>query len=111
MTDYTPDPIDKAIHEAQQLAVRHAELDGEARRLEKLEKILFSELVNQSNESSVAKAEHWARNHDRYRKHVEEMVDARTQANIAKAQWDAKQMKFEAWRTQQATRRAEMNIR
>lgn len=108
---YTPDRLEEAIQRASELAVELAELDGEARRLEKLEKIIFSELVNQSNQSSVAKAEHWARDHDRYRAHVTGMVEARTKANVKKAEWDATQMRFEAWRTAQATRRAEMNLR
>ena len=105
------DVIDRAVHDFEALAVQWANEDGEARKLEKMEKILFSELVNQSNETSVAKAEHWARDHRRYRDLVTEMIGARTIANVTKAKLDAKEMRFEAWRTAQATRRAEMNLR
>ena len=105
------DPIDRAVADFEALAVQWAQEDGEARKLEKMEKILFSELVNQCNETSVAKAEHWARDHRRYRDLVNEMIGARTIANVTKAKLDAKEMRFEAWRTAQATRRAEMNLR
>ncbi len=111
MNTYTPTPIDQAVQDFEDLAVEWATKDGEARRLEKMEKILFSELVNQSNEKAVSKAEHWARDHERYRNHVAEMIAARTEANVTKAKLDAKEMRFEAWRTAQATRRAEMQIR
>jgi len=105
------DSIDRAVADFEAVAVQWAKEDGEARRLEKMEKIVFSELVNQSNETSVAKAEHWARDHRRYRELVEQMIGARTIANVTKAKLDAKEMRFEAWRTSQATRRAEMNLR
>ena len=39
------------------------------------------------------------------------MVLARTDANVAKAEWEAIQMKFESWRTLESTKRAEMNLR
>ena len=103
--------IEVALKNASDTAHEYARLDGEARMLEKMEKILFSELVNQSDENSVAKCEHWARGHVTYKDHVLKMVDARTKANLGKAEWDVTQMKFEAWRTQQATTRAEMNLR
>ena len=103
--------IDKASDNALEKAVKAAELDGAARMLEEMKKILLSELVNQSEQSSISKAEHWARNQDRYREHIDEMVKARTAANIAKAEWEATQMRFEAWRTKQATHRAEINLR
>ena len=103
--------IDTANENALAKAVKAAELDGAARMLEKMEKVLLSELVNQSNESSISKAEHWARRHERFKAHITEMVEARTSANVARAEWEATQMRFEAWRTKEATTRAEMNLR
>ena len=103
--------INSALDNASKTALKFAQLDGEARMLEKFEKVLLSELVNQSNESSVAKAEHFARRHIKYKDHIEKMVEARTNANIAKAEWEAIQMKFESWRTLESTKRAEMNLR
>ena len=51
--------INSALDNASKTALKFAQLDGEARMLEKFEKILLSELVNQANESSIAKAEHF----------------------------------------------------
>ena len=84
-----------------------AELDGDARRLEKLEKIVFSEIVNQLD-GSISSREHEARGHPNYRSHCLETVSARTKANVMKAELDGMEMKFEAWRTLNATKRAEM---
>jgi|TARA_R110001606_G_scaffold396461_1_gene570623 hypothetical protein len=103
--------INSALDNASKTALKFAQLDGEARMLEKFEKILLSELVNQANESSIAKAEHFARRHNTYKDHVTKMVLARTDANVAKAEWEAIQMKFESWRTLESTKRAEMNLR
>ena len=74
--------IDRASDNALAKAVKSAELDGAARMLEKMEKILLSELVNQSGESSISKAEHWARRHERFKAHIVEMVEARTAAML-----------------------------
>ena len=103
--------IDKARDNALEKAVKAAELDGAARMLEEMKKILLSELANQSGESSVAAAVHWAQKHEKFKTHITEMVEARTAANVAKAEWEATQMRFEAWRTKQATHRAEINLR
>lgn len=107
MTDDREDPQERY----RLAAVDWAEKDGAARLLEEMRKSLLAELVNQSNETTLGKAEHWARDHRRYRDHLEKMVVARTAANIAKAKLDAMNMGFEMWRTKQATRRAEMNLR
>ena len=104
------DPIDRAVARFEGLAKQWAELDGEARRLEKMEKVVFSEVVNQL-EGSIALREHAARANPQYRDIMDRMIKARTAANIAKAEVDAAEMRFEAWRTAQATKRAEMSLR
>ena len=78
--------INSALDNASKTALKFAQLGGEARMLEKFEKILLSELVTK-------------------------IVLARTDANVAKAEWEAIQMKFESWRTLESTKRAEMNLR
>lgn len=93
------------------LQEKWARLDGEARLLEEMQKSILAELTNQySTGNSVAKAEVLARSHDRYIEHVTKMVHARTDANIARSHADAKKMGFEAWRTTQATQRAEAQL-
>ncbi len=86
-----------------------AEADGEARMMEKMEKIILSEIVNRC-EGSVAKAEHEARASTRYKEHCTSMIQARTRATVLKAELQAMELAHERWRTVNATRRAEMKI-
>ena len=88
--------------------IEWARADGEARRLEEMKKVLFSELVNQSDSKSVAQAEHRARGNPIFKEHVETMVAARTKANILEAEVQGLKVKFEAWRTLESTKREEM---
>lgn len=91
-------------------ALESARAESEADRLEGLLKITFAELVNQSNATSVAKAENEARASERYRTLWETLVHARTAANIAKAELESMRVRFEYWRTREATKRAEMKL-
>ena len=86
-----------------------ARLNGEADRLEHMRKVKLGEIVNQIG-GPIGKAEHQAHAHLDYKIHIEAMTAARTQANIARAQMDAMRLRFEAWRTVNATRRAEMKV-
>lgn len=88
-----------------------AQAEGEALRLDEMKKIVFSELVNQSDEKTAARAEHWARCHPRYREAVQGAVEAKTRANLRWAEVKSMEMRFERWRTQSATKRAEMTLR
>lgn len=92
-----------------QLTKEWVRLDGEASKLEKLEKLIFSEMV-QREQGSVAAREHAVRADAVFRDHCLEAIGARTQANIARAEADGMKMRFEAWRTISATKRAEMNL-
>ena len=83
--------------------------DGEARKLEKMEKIVFSEIVNQS-EGSISSREHAARANAAYKQAVSDALGARTKANILKAELDGMEMAWQTWRTLNATRRAEMGV-
>lgn len=84
-------------------------LDGQASKLEKLEKIVFSEIVQREG-GSVAAREHAARASVQYRTHCLQTIEARTAANMARAEADGMKMRFEAWRTISATKRAEMQL-
>lgn len=100
---------DEFTHLWAERAKEWVKLDGEAARLEKLEKIIFSEMV-QRLEGSVAAREHAARASEEYRTHCLQMIAARTAANMARAEADGMRMKWDTWRTVNATRRAEMQI-
>tara|TARA_R110000787_G_scaffold61050_1_gene138449 strand:- start:1206 stop:1652 length:447 start_codon:yes stop_codon:yes gene_type:complete len=87
------------------------ELDGAARLLEENKKIVFSQIMSEWPDIPVNKAEHKARRDPRYTELIENMVQARTKANIYRVRAEYMRMKFEDNRTREVTRRAEMNIR
>ena len=88
-----------------------AKLDGAARRLEEMKKIVLHEIQQQSEAKTVAGKETAAYASPEYRRHVMEMVKARTEANICKASLDAMRLSADIWRTKESTKRAEMGLR
>lgn len=90
-------------------ALKWANANGEAERLEHMRKVILGELVNQIG-GPITKAEHEAHGHKHYVQHIRDMTHARTKANIAKGEMEFMRMRFEAWRTVNATRRAEMKL-
>lgn len=83
---------------------------SEADAIEERRKCVFSELVNQVG-GSVSKAEHEARAHDTYIALTEQMIAARTKANLSAAKVKGMETRFEAWRTAESTNRAKMQLR
>lgn len=97
---------DNIFQQLTELAKAYAEASADAERLEKYEKILFSELVLRSSASSIAGKEHEARASQEFKDHIDGLRDARRKAIEAKcAHTDA-----HAWldwkRTEAATERA-----
>jgi hypothetical protein len=88
--------------------VAWARADGNASRLEEMKKIIYAEIFNQSRDGTVADRENRALVHPTYAKHITMMVEARTQANVHKADWMALSHEIEMWRTMESTKRAEM---
>lgn len=101
--------MDDEVERYRLRAVAWAEKDGEARIADRLRKSVFSEIVNQG-EGAVSAREHAATCHSRYTSAVNNAEKLRTEANVCKAHCDADMIKFEAWRTRNANRRAEMKI-
>lgn len=100
------------LSEDYRLAVTEwARLDGEARRKDALRKRIFSQLIISADAKSVAMAENIARTDLRYETAEADAINAETAANIAKAECDAIKIRFEIWRTMNATARAEMGMR
>ena len=66
-----------------------AKLDGEARRLEELKKIVLHEIQQRAEEKTIAAKETAAYASAMFRRHVMDMVEARTKANICKAGLEA----------------------
>lgn len=90
-----------------------ADLNAAAELLEGSEKSVLGQYVleHMAEAKSVAKAEHMARADARYTAHMKIEVEARRKANIAKVNLDAAKTYIDLLRSQESTRRAEMNLR
>lgn len=107
------DPIDRAIHEAEELFVETGEAKANAEALNEKRRrtraILFVEYRGRGKGSG--ESEQYAMADERYEAVCNECYQALLEAEVLKARSDAKRLKFEAWRTANATERAKMNIR
>lgn len=101
-------PLGERTHRA---LVKAAQLKSDAERLDKLAKRVLAQLVIHADGKSHAEREARARIEPKYIAAEDAAIEAATAANIARAEADGLQVKFEAWRTEQSTRRAEMQLR
>ena len=94
------------------LGVSWAKLDGEARRLDKMEGVVLAECYNfyKRDGCTVKDAEMMAKSDKRYKEAVESACKARTEANVKLAELKGYEMGFESWRSMNATRRMEMKL-
>ena len=83
---------------------------SEADRLEAMSKRIYAQLIVNS-EGSVSFREYLARQHDRYVAIEDQLLEAKTRANLSKAHADALQLAFEEWRSIQSTAREEMKLK
>lgn len=88
-----------------------ADADAAASLLEETRKSMLAQLMAESDSSSIAGKEMAALGHPDYRRHVEGMVSARKAANKARVRYDSAKVLSELRRSQESTRRAEMQIR
>ena len=86
-------------------------LDDVARRLTDHKSIVFSELVNQAPETSIERAKHWARTHDKNRDIIDRARVARTAANLKLSEYKSLNQQWETMRSLNASERAEMTMR
>lgn len=88
-----------------------ADADAAATLLEETKKSVLAKLMNESDAASIAAKEMYALADPAYREHVAGMVNARKAATKAKVRYDSAKVLAELRRSQEATRRAEANIR
>ena len=88
-----------------------AELNAAADLMEESKKPQLSYLIVRSELKTVAEREASALQSPEYRMHLEAMVEARKQANIARVHYDAAKSWVEMSRSIESTRRAEMTLR
>lgn len=110
MTEIPIAANDQFMHNYEVALDNAARKKGTAEELDELRKIKFSELVNRSNQSSIAKAEHWARDSDEYRQASAQAMNAKTAFHIAEAKARGMGTRIDIWRTRNATERAKMNL-
>jgi len=84
-----------------------ADCDAAASILEESKKSLLSQLSTDIEGSQAAK-ESFALRHPEYKAHLEQMVDARKEANKAKVRYESAKMFSELMRTVAANERATM---
>lgn len=83
----------------------YADKDAAASLLEESKKVLLSQLM-QAQEGSIASREMAALADVAYLSHIEQMVEARREANRAKTRWLSAQAWVDAKRTEAASERA-----
>lgn len=107
MNEFDPELIFQKLADAGE---EWADKDSAASILEETKKTLLSELML-GFQGSVAERERAALADPAYKHHLKSMVVARKEANIARVRYDSMRVLAELRRTEQSTRRAEMNLR
>ena len=102
---------DEIYREIMKAAEEWSKADDEARNLKEMDRIILAEITNQALGNSMAEKKSKALASPEYRLHVLRMVAAKTKANIALAKYKAAQSLADLRRSQESSRRAEMNIR
>ena len=87
-----------------------ADKDAAASILEETKSSILARLMN-TGEGSVAAREMFAKASDDYQEHLASMVEARRIANRAKVKYDSGKVLAEMRRSEESTRRSEMNLR
>lgn len=102
---------DRIAQELSERGMAWADADAAYRALDDVTKSVLSECCIDSGEKSSAAQETVARTADKFRRHLSALADARRAANRARARLDTYRAWIELKRSEQATQRAEMQIR
>ena len=108
-----PDSLEKSIHEAEslfeQVAIARAEAENADERRKQTEAIQFIRFKDDGG--SAAEAERRAKASPEYRKAADDWMAANLTWRTLEGRARAKELRFEAWRTANATERAKMQLR
>lgn len=91
-------------------AKRWVELDGAARMLEESKTSVLSQRMKALGDRPAAHAERDVKASDEWCEYVKQMVEARTQANLARVKLKYLEMKFAEWQSGDANLRAERKL-
>lgn len=100
--------LGEQCHDAMLLS---AQSESDARRAKKLAERVLAQITLAMDGKSHAERETKARCEMKYIAAEDAYLEAETRANVQKAEADGLRIRFEEWRTNQATTRAEMNLR
>ena len=92
------------------IAKEHAVAKGQRVRTEHMLKVTKAVAMTLSGEKVIAAQERWAYQSDAYQKAIERYADATEKEQELSARLEAGRLKFEIWRTEQATQREEMRL-
>lgn len=102
----------KIAHDIETHGAEWANLKAAADLLEKTNKALLAQLTNKARAESPGisrrEAQDLAEGSAEYAAHITKTVGLRRDANLARVKYEAAQVRFEAMRTVEATKRAEM---
>lgn len=102
---------ERAISEQYRVVAKEwVELDGASRMLEGCKDITLSQMMKRLGDIPVAHAEREVKASTEWREYIEKMIEAKTQANLKKAQLRYLEMRFSEWQAMDATARAEMRM-
>lgn len=90
--------------------VKAARLRGEALTAERLQKRVYSRCYLAA-EGTVAMREHTARTQGQFIAAEDAWLEKQSAADLAEAEAEAMRARMEVWRTQESSRRAEMQMR
>lgn len=85
-------------------------LDGAARLLEETKTAVLAQRMKDCGDIPAAHAEREVKASQEWWAFIEEMAEARTQANLAKVKMEYYRMKFMEWNSMEATKRSEMKL-
>lgn len=102
---------DRAYVEMVRAGEEWADAEAAAQALEESRKSVLAKVMNEQSVAALGAKEMHALADERYTAHVEAMVKARKAANIARVRYDCRKVLADLRRSQESTRRAEMQIR
>lgn len=92
------------------VAKRWVELDSAARMYEETKSSILSQKMVALGDMPVSRAEHQVKSSDEWIEFIKSMVNARTEANLAKVKMEWLRMKFSEQQSREATERAERRL-
>lgn len=102
--------VEKIFHELEEAGLYWADADAAANLYEENKKTVLADLMLEEVGPKTER-EMRALASKSYKEHIEHMVAARKEANRARASYEARKVLAEMRRTQEATRRAEAQLR